>query len=520
MDRPPLDLMAGATLVEIFGAVRRHLAQVIFTFFVVSGLLAAVVVIWPSQFESDGLMYVRLGRGALSVDPTASHSSKTVSLMDSRKSEVVSVARMLESREIAERAVRKVGAKEINRPRNWVDFFGESLSSMIPSLSGGPSGGDMSEEELDEQVALEAAVERLYDWIHISVPKDSHTVAISSKGTDPFLARSVVQAMMDEYQSFHVQAHRANGSLEFFEEQVVASRDTALRTREELEKTKSELGWLSVASSEDTLRERIIELELLRDQADSGYAESTSHAKALQARLESVEEWVPIEVTSGIETKAGQDMRTSLFGLEMESSDAAAKFKQNHPRRQLLEKKVIQSKAILAKEGKDNTHNTEALNPVYQEIEQLYFATSAQAEGMKMKSQALAKSIQRANDDLKRLNKDAVTLAKLRWESDIAETNYLTHARSLEEARLASALDKEELSDVSVIQPASLNLKKSGPPRLILLVISIILGGLSAVLIAIIRDGNKSSAAREARSLDEPSKSIDLEKETREHSLA
>lgn len=38
-------------------------------------LLAKVLVVWPNQYRSEGMMYVRLGRGALGGEPTATDKS-------------------------------------------------------------------------------------------------------------------------------------------------------------------------------------------------------------------------------------------------------------------------------------------------------------------------------------------------------------------------------------------------------------------------------------------------------------
>ena len=95
--------------------------------------------------------------------------------------------------------------------------------------------------------------------------------------------------------------------------------------------------------------------------------------------------------------------------------------------------------------------------------------------------------------DLQRLNGDATRLAELTWEAELAEETYREHARSLEEARVNSALDDLQMSDVSVIQDATLNLKKSGPMRGLLAVVGLLLGLSLGLLQAILRDSPVSS---------------------------
>ncbi|QDT09393.1 Chain length determinant protein [Planctomycetes bacterium K23_9] len=476
--------MASATLSDIIRTINDRRKSFIATFLITSAVLATLVFAWPNRYGSDGLMFVRLGRGAVSIDPTA-QSSKTISLMESRKSEVVSVARMLSSREIAERVVNSVGIDEINQPRTWIEKGVNNLTSFIPSLPGAKSS--VETEEYDNQIALEEAIQRVQNWVDVAVPKDTYTVTVFGEGSDPILVRKIVQTLMDEYKRFHVEAHQATGSLEFFEKEVDDSRKSAIASQQLLQGTKAKMGWLSVKAAEEALSTRISSLELSRDEAQSAFAEADSHASALKIRLAQVEQWVPTSVTKGIASKAGEDMRTALYSAQIANSEAMAKLKPSHPKYRLVQKTMSGSQDILDNEDKDREQSLEAINPVYQKLQGEYEATFAKAAGLKSRYESLAAAVDHANTDLVRLNTDGIELAELQWASDVAEKNFLAHSKSLEEARIVSALDTQELSDVAVIQPASLNLKKVGPPRLTLLVLAGALGLLAAALQAILR---------------------------------
>ncbi len=480
MERRPVELMASATLADILRTISDRRKSFALTFLAVTAVLASLVITWPNRYGSDGLMFVRLGRGSLSVDPTA-QGSKTISLLESRKSEVISVARMLGSREIAERVVENVGVEKISKPRTWIERSISTLTGLIPS------GGSSKDAEYEAQVGREEAIKRIHEWVDISVPKDTYTVSVFGEGSDPRLVREIIQTLMDEYQRFHVEAHRADGSLEFFEKQVTQSRDIAMATQKQLQNTKAEMGWLSVDATEKTLSERISSLELSRDNAQSAFAEADSHARALKERLSQIDQWIPTSITKGIASKAGEDMRTALYQSQIQSSEAMAKLKPSHPKYRLVQKTMAESQDIFDDEKQDREQTLEAINPVYQKLQSEYEATLAKSAGLKARYETLASSVDHANADMVRLNRDAVKLAELKWQTDVAEKNFLAHSKSLEEARISAALDSQELSDVSIIQPASLNLKKTGPPRLALLVMAGILGLLAAAFQAILR---------------------------------
>ncbi len=484
MDRSNTEAWATVTPADLIRSITRRLPSVLATTLVVTALLAAVLFVWPNRYASDGLMYVRLGRGAVSLDPTTL-PSKAISLQESRSAEVVSVSEMLNSREVAERTVEAVGVEEINRPRNWVDRTMLSLASLIPK-NGSVSG--MEPAQYAAQLAKEEAIKRVTKSLQVSIPKNGYTVAVAARQSDPVLAREIVQSVMNQYQDYHVEAHRSRGSLDFFEQQIAKSQQAAVDARRELQTARNELGWLSVESAETTLRERIVNLELALDDAESNLADSESLVLALGQRLEEVSEWIPMEITKGLANNAKDSMRTALYGEQMKKGEELARVTPNHPRYNRLKENLDQGHEIVQQEGTDREITREAINPVRQQLETQYQAAVAKSAGLKSRQQSLAASLQEAEGDLRRLNDDAITLSKLAWAADIAEKNYLEHAKSLEQARMVHELDNEKMSDVSVIQNASLNLKKVGPPRLLLLAMGSLLGLSLGLLQALLRE--------------------------------
>ena len=492
MDRNNQSSESWATLTpaDLIRSVSRRMPSVLVTTVLVAVVVAAMIFAWPNQYSSDGLFYVRLGRGAVSIDPTT-EPTRSVSLQESRSSEVNSISQMLNSREIADRVVRNVGARAINHPRNWIERLARIAGK-----------DDAQVEENDErikyeqQIAHEEAVKKVLKSVSINVPKDSYTISVTAKGSDPLLSQQIVQAFMDEYGAYHVEAHQSTGSLDFFEKQTKASQTAALDARRDLQQARKELGWMSTESAEKSIRDRIIELELALDQAESGYAESQSRTQALKEQLEGVKEWVPMEV-SRVANDTAVGMRTYLYEAQMVDGEKLSKVTANHPRYKILQNKISQGNEIADATEDEREQRTEALNPIRITLESEYQTAYAKNAGFKSRLESLRSSMTEARADLARLSQDATQLAELSWTADIAEENFLSHAKSLESSRITSELDKQEMSDVSVIQNASLNLKKVGPPRLALSLVGVLLGLCMGVLQALIRDN--PAAARETQ---------------------
>ncbi len=506
VDRAPINSWATLTPADLVRSVTRRLPSVIATTVMATVAVAGILVAWPNRYSSNGLMYVRLGRGAISVDPT-SQASQSVSLQESRSAEVISVREMLASREISQRVVGRVGADEINRPRTWIDravrSASEKVSQVIPKSKQGLEG--MSAEEYEAQIAIEEAIKKVQQSITVAVTKNAYTIAVACKSDDPLLAQKIVHAMMDEYGKFHVEAHRATGSLTFFEQEVATSRKLAVDAREALQAAKSRLGWSSEQSGEAMLQERITKLEIALDDAQSSLAERSSRAESLENRMVDVDQWIPTEITRGVANNANDEMRSQLYSLEMQENDALTRLKPNHPRYQMLKEMVAQSKQIVNDEEADKELSVEAVNPIRQDMEKNYEVAMADTAGLKSRVESLTSALEEAKEDQNRLNKDSLELARLTWEANLAEQNFLTHSKSLEEARMLDQLDSSNLSDVSIVQDASLQLKKTGPQRGILSLLGCMLGMSLGLLQALLRATPSSTLPPQPESTRMPS---------------
>ncbi|MEO1524264.1 MAG: exopolysaccharide biosynthesis protein, partial [Planctomycetota bacterium] len=199
----------------LISAVTSRLRSVVLTMLAVVVCVVGMLVALPSRYASDGLVYVQLGRDALSVDPTAKNSGvQGISLQETRSAEVVSIGQMMGSREIAERVVDKVGAVEINRPRGWLDRGKAQVQSWLPEKSKFPV--QLTGEEYAAQIEREEAIKKVREWLNVDIPEEGYTLSIQTDGPEPFLCQAITQAVMDEYQSYHVEAHGSQGSLRFF----------------------------------------------------------------------------------------------------------------------------------------------------------------------------------------------------------------------------------------------------------------------------------------------------------------
>ena len=127
------------TLFDIIGAVFRYKWRVLLVTGLMLLLSAAAVLIFPKKYESEAKLFVRLGRGSAAMDPAT--FGQTISIQESRESEMNSIVDMLQSRGLAERVVDEVGVEAVLKNYSWIELRLEEAQGRH-----GLDGGDVSEQ--------------------------------------------------------------------------------------------------------------------------------------------------------------------------------------------------------------------------------------------------------------------------------------------------------------------------------------------------------------------------------------
>ena len=434
-------------------------------------LFAGLVFLVPVKYDSSAQLLVRLGRGAVSIDPTA-NLSQTVSLQESRLSQVNSVRELLAGRELAERVVKVVGADRILAPQGILQESIASVSAkLLPEKPGQPQG-DLSGSEVSEQIKIEEACEALEGSVSIASPKEAYTITIEARSGDPFLSRDIIRAYANEYQKFHVESHQSVGSLDFFESQAISARQRATESQESLRDAKTQRGIVDLTAAKLALGTAISNVKVSLLTTDNELAAVESEIASLQSQIEALPEHIDTDITRGIPNVAGSAMRQRLYDLEVTFEDLASKLSEEHPKLVAVRSQLEAAKGIAKTEDADKPQTRESVNPIRQQLVLSLKATTAKLAGTKNKRESLTSQIDVLTEEMAKLNQDEVELNQLTWEASLAESEYLQSAASRATARQINDLDTKFLSEISIVQPATLSLKKSSPKRMILLVLT------------------------------------------------
>jgi len=477
----------GATIdaTDLLAAVWAHRRSAVLTTLLLLPLFLVVIILLPNRYDSYGQIFVRLGRGTVSMDATAS-LSPTVSLQDSRASQVNSVQEMLQSRAVAQAVVRKVGADRILKPYSRAERWWVAARKWLPTSSPESVGG-LTAAEVEQQIREELAIARFQKMFHLSSPKDAYTIDLEVRSGDPFLSRDLLDSLIEVYQSHHAMAHRAEGSAEFFAEQSDRARTRALAAKEALRTAKTQRGIIDVASSQAALRGLISQVENDLVQTENQLAATRSRIQRLAADVDGSPETIQTEVVRGIPKTTGTNMRQRLYDLEVEYNELAVKSTDENPKLRALKDQLEAATKIALSERGEQPQTREAVNPIRQQLDLTRLEAISELAGLEAKLSSLSAKKDQLLEQLDQLNQDEVEIAQLNWEADLAEREYLRAAENRDNARLIDRLSSGRVSEIAVVQEASLGLKKVKPRRTVLAALLTLLAVAIGLFQALVR---------------------------------
>jgi uncharacterized protein involved in exopolysaccharide biosynthesis len=178
-------------------------------------------------------------------------------------------------------------------------------------------------------------------------------------------------------------------------------------------------------------------------------------------------------------------MRQTLYVLEKQEHDLAAKMHDNHPRLVAVRQQVKDLREILAGRPAERMQATEAIQPARETRASSLLTERSRVEALHATNRALVEQQQQLRLEMSELNGQALTIDELKRRVALAENNHKEYAQRLEQARINRTLDEEHISSLSLVQPASFVSAAAGPRRIFVLAAGLV-AALGAGVLAII----------------------------------
>ncbi len=423
----------------------RHKRKVVAAFLLVGALATIAALAMPNRYQSAAKLQVKLGRESVTVDPTAT-IGQTFTPMQNRDLELNSELEILASREVAEAVATTVGPAAITG---------------------------------DAKATLDDAIREVRDSAALAMTPGTASLTIEYVARSPTLARDVTAAYIDSYLTLRQRVYRNSNSQGFFAEQHARAQRELDTVQTELRELKDRTGVADLATQRANLLDRISALESQLDASRATLAGSRATIGELAAALEKAPEQVITSRTTNSPLSSIESLRQRLVDLRLEEQDLASRYVETSPPVVAVREQITKAEKLL-NDAKAEAQETTGINRVREELAMQVETERAAVAAGEAKVERLSLDLDRAKSGLALLNSSQIEFDDLTRRLAIAADNVQRYAEKREEVRIDQALEADQITNISVVDGASLPVRPAAPNRKLLLIAGWLMALLSA----------------------------------------
>ena len=482
---------------DFYNVLFRSKKKIMVFFFSVMTVVILVTFLGSEVYQSEGKLMVRLGRESVTLDPTAT-TGQILAIVSERENEINSETEILKSRDVAEKLVDAIGVDLILHGMEKVPAPGDSLLKTARYWVGQGMKYPFtllanlftSKDDSNPAVQLEdreKAIRRLMDRLEIETAKKSDIISIGYETNDPRLARDVVARLINLYLEKHINVHRTTGSYQFFGQQKETLESSLAQTEENLRSLKNKTGTASITEQQRIVLERIGGMQKELEETESASAASVARVKALRGALGLLPGTLQTGESTGFAQSAADGMRKQIYDLQLKEQELLSTFTAKSIPVQEIRRQIQEGKALLSR-AEQTKQVTRGINENHQKIQLDLLTEKSNLSSLLAKVAVLKTQIEGGRGELNVLNDTELRMAQLERDLETQKSNYRKYSDSLEQSRIDQALEMEKISNISVVQPASLPGKTIRPKKLLNLAVGLFLGVFGGIGLAFFKE--------------------------------
>lgn len=464
----------------------------LFVFASIYAGIAIMTFLSQEVYRSEAQLLVRLGRENLAVDPSV--SGPTLYPSRDRENEVNSELAILRSRAIAEDVVRTLGVdallempdetSSVNPPVPEMRSAQQELRALRREVRKREAGGAGLLIALDLANPLtpeEKAIKTVMKNTTVAAESKTDILSVTYDAASPSLAQRALAAILDSFQEHHIRIHATQASPGFFEEQTRQYQAALEDSQQKLASFREEHGITSLEQQKVVLLQHVSGLEARLADARAEISASENRIASMKKALEGREKVTELSRTTGRTNYAADALKERLLELKLQETDLASRYPDSHRPLVDIRKQVKEAQAALDREKETHTEVTTGIDTSFQELHLTLENEEAQLASHEGRAGVLEGELAVQKEALTRLASKETALRTLEREVDLAEKDYKDYRESLQRARISNAMDLDSVSNVSVVQPATLPMGPVKPNKPLNLALGLFLALFAAL---------------------------------------
>jgi uncharacterized protein involved in exopolysaccharide biosynthesis len=285
--------------------------------------------------------------------------------------------------------------------------------------------------------------------------RKTDVLSITYTAQSPDLAAKVVNKIVALYLDKHVAVHSVPGEFEFFDRQVAQYRDQMEKAQAALAQfSQGSNGTVSPATQREALLQKQSEFNGMLQQARSGIAETQARIRTLEKEATTT----PSRMTRALRTADNpqlmEALKATLLNLKLKRTELLSKYQPTYRPVQDVEQQIAQTEAaIAAAQSAPIKDETTDVNPTHEWVDSELAKARAELRSLESRAASLSGAVETYDQQAQHMDAEQIKYADLVRNAKTAEDNYLLYVNKREEARIDTAMDKQRILNVSVIEP-------------------------------------------------------------------
>ncbi|MBD8576827.1 lipopolysaccharide biosynthesis protein [Pseudomonas syringae] len=467
-------------VLRLFFIFRREVQTTVLVTFIIVVLGAFLL---PNRYESTALLLVKPGRDSSTV-PIELSNRQSIVLPSALRDPLLDEERMLTGRPITRTVAEKYLA-EMSRAREEAGFISSAKNLLKDSVYAVFDTVHRLFELIglaERRSAVERLAENLEKGFKVRHEPGSSVMELTFTWDDPAVAQDVLRNWIEEYQLQRTKTLGRVSLYTFFDTEVKETGANIIIYKKQIQTYLNQLGAVSIAQRLADTSQGLNDLRTERNNTIRAIASTKAGLETLKRQLDSQ----PKTVSAGRELTLNpnrQDLQNRINAKEVERQELRRTFFDTAPPIRAISEEIDNIKALL-KAQQETVQRSESItpNPIYNRMQNVY--ADQQTSYARLLTQLTEQDRQLAQLEKDRLQALSLEpeLSRLQSELDAAEKSYALYSDSLEKARIDRELDNSQISNIALIEEATLNPSRVFPKSLLMLVLAFPLSLLVGVL--------------------------------------
>ncbi|WAH60881.1 exopolysaccharide transport family protein [Pseudomonas silvicola] len=456
-------------LLRLFFIFKREVKITVAVTFVVI-LLGAFLL--PNRYESTALLLVKPGRDSTLPIEVSDRQTAVIPL---QRDPVADEERMLTGRPITRLVAEQYLDDLSHQPRQEgvVASIKYAVKSAAQSLADIGRGFLQLLGLVEKQTPVDRLANQLERNFTVSHATGSSVMEISFTWNDPQVAQTVVKSWIDKYQEARTQTLGRKSLYSFYEGESKATQQRIMDYKKRIQVLLDQLGAVSIT-------ERLNDVSRNLNDLKGEHLNTLRSIAATQAGLDVLKQQmntIPKEISIAREIARNpdrEDLQQRINTKQIERQELLRTFKDDAPPVRAINTAISNLQALMNGENATVQRSQNmAPNPIYTRLQNSYADQAASLSRLKSQATQQQTQLTKLEGDRNQAVGIEPELSQLQLELDAAEKSFALYSDSLEKARIDRELDASQISNIAVIEQATLNPSRVFPKSLLMLLFAI-----------------------------------------------